>query len=65
MSDNGWHEYQKLILAELARHDEQQKMILKTLNKIQIEIATLKVKAGLWGAGASLLVAVAAYLIRH
>lgn len=47
---SGWTEYQKLVLAELERHSEALKSLERHLNKIEIEIATLKIKATLWGA---------------
>jgi hypothetical protein len=65
-SQNGWNEYQRLVLAELERHntrletiDEKISAVRVDLVKLQVElaaeIATLKVKSGLWGALAGIL----------
>lgn len=52
-SDNNWINYQKLVLAELERHSTQLDLINTQLHRhmseIQVEIAMLKVKAGIWG----------------
>lgn len=51
---DGWAEYQRLVLAELERHGAQLTALETKLNErlgeIRVEIATLKVKAGVWGA---------------
>jgi len=51
MSDNtnGWHEYQRLVLAELKRLSDDAEKIHGILNTIRMDIATLKVKCGIWG----------------
>lgn len=46
---NGWTQYQKLVLAELERLSEGNEAISERLNKIEINIAMLQVKSGLWG----------------
>lgn len=50
---NGWTQYQKLVLAELERHSKQLEQINSQMHKqmsdLQVEIATLKVKSGVWG----------------
>ena len=47
---NGWREWSKYVLKEMERlnacYDQQTKII----NKMVIDIAMLKVKAGVWGA---------------
>lgn len=59
--ENGWNEWSKFVLKELERQsdciDEVNKSIArlthdmnKRFEEVNIEIATLKVKAGLWGA---------------
>lgn len=50
-----WSEYQKLVMAELERHNEVLEGLSKQINDIHIEIAMLKVKSGLWGAAAGFL----------
>jgi uncharacterized membrane protein len=65
-SQNGWSEYQRLVLAALERHDshlesidEKIGAVRMDLAKLQVEIATeiatLKVKSGLWGALAGVI----------
>ena len=52
---NGWDQYQKLVIDKLGEHDEKFTSIDSKLTKIQIDIATLKVKAGVWGGIAGLI----------
>ena len=57
---NGWSAYQKLVLSELEDHSrglselagELKQLRTKDITDIKVEIAMLKIKAGLWGAGA-------------
>ena len=51
---NGWDQYQKLVIDKLSDHDEKFTSIEDKLIKLQVEIATLKVKAGIWGGIAGL-----------
>lgn len=44
-----WEQYQKLVLQKLQEHSHQLEDVAEDLNKIQIEIAMLKVRSGLWG----------------
>ena len=46
---NGWNQYQKLVMDKLDEHDEKFTNIESKLTQIQVDIATLKVKAGVWG----------------
>lgn len=46
---NGWTQYQKLVLAELERHSSYLEDLKKHISRLEIEIATLKVKSGVWG----------------
>ena len=46
---NGWDQYQKLVIDKLGEHDEKFTSIESKLMKIQGDLATLKVKAGIWG----------------
>lgn len=52
---NGWDQYQKLVIDKLNDHDEKFTSIEEKLIKLQVEIATLKVKAGVWGGIAGLI----------
>lgn len=55
-----WQQYQKYVLNELQRHNALLERINEKLSKVDAEIATLKVKSGLWGMmGAAIPVAIA------
>ena len=47
--DNGWHEWSKYVLKELERMNKWMGEIQRTCNAQRVDIATLKVKAGVWG----------------
>ena len=53
--ENGWSQYQKLVVDKLDDHDSKFTSIEDKLTKIQVDIATLKVKAGVWGGIAGLI----------
>ncbi len=69
MTSNGWNEYSKLVLHELERlntcreedlkaHKEFMDCVKRSFEKIKIDLAVLKVKAGVWGAvGAAIPIA--------
>lgn len=69
--DDGWNEYKRLILSELERisdslSDIDEKMDNKIINevaKLQVEIAMLKVKSGIWGALAGVIAAISILLL--
>ena len=52
---NGWNQYQKLVMDKLTEHDEKFTSIEDKLVKLQVDLATLKVKAGVWGGVAGLI----------
>ncbi len=59
-SENGWSEYQRLVLADLGRHGKLLNTLNEKINKIHVEIAYLKIKSGIWGLiGGAIPVAVA------
>jgi hypothetical protein len=60
---NGWSQYQKLVVDKLGDHDEKFTSIENKLMKIQVDIATLKVKAGVWGGLAGLIPVVVAIVM--
>ena len=73
VSERSWFEYRKYIVNELARIDKgvsqlNDRMEIamnnrdETISKMRIEIAMLKVQAGIWGAGAG-IVTTAAFTI--
>jgi len=47
---NSWDEYRKYVTDKLEEHSENHTEIFTRLGKIEVAIATLKVKAGVWGA---------------
>lgn len=68
MARNGWNDYQKLVLSQLVEHAkslDDVKVDLQSIRNsdipdLKVEIAMLKVKAGMWGAIAGALPALAA-----
>lgn len=47
---SSWIQYQELVLNELERHSRSLDDIRNHILKLEVELATLKVRAGLWGA---------------
>jgi hypothetical protein len=47
---NGWNSWGKHVLAQLEQNTKDHADIHAQLVKVQVEIATLKVKSGVWGA---------------
>lgn len=47
---NGWSEWGKFVLKELERLNDCYTEQIKLIQAVQIDIAMLKVKAGMWGA---------------
>ena len=47
--NNGWSKYKKMVIDKLDDHDDKFNGIEDKLTQIQVDIATLKVKAGVWG----------------
>jgi len=60
---NGWNQYQKLVMDKLGEHDEKFSSIESKLMKIQVDLATLKVKAGIWGGLAGMIPVVIAIVM--
>ena len=60
---NGWGQYQKLVMDKLGEHDDKFTSIEDKLMKIQVDLATLKVKAGVWGGVAGLIPVVVAIVM--
>ena len=61
--DNGWSKYEKMVIAKLDDHDDKFNGIESKLTQIQVDIATLKVKAGVWGGIGGLIPAVIAIVM--
>ena len=55
IDDNGWSRYEKMVMEKLDDHDDKFGLIENKLTQIQVDIATLKVKAGVWGGIAGLV----------
>ena len=62
MPANGWNEYSKMVLKELENNEKDHKIMMDKLNKIQVEIAMLKVKSGVWGAIAGAIPVIIAFI---
>ena len=56
--ENGWREYQRLVLFQLEGHTARLEDIDRGLERVRLEIAMLKLKSGLWGAAAGALAAI-------
>ena len=61
--DNGWSKYEKMVIEKLDDHDDKFTGIEDKLTQIQVDIATLKVKAGVWGGIGGLIPAVIAIVM--
>lgn len=48
--ENNWNEYQKLVLAELERLNQQVEDQRRALTALQVQLGMLQVKSGVWGA---------------
>ena len=55
VDNEGWNAYQKLVMEKLDEHDTRFGNVEEKLTQIQVDIATLKVKAGVWGGIAGLV----------
>ena len=47
---NSWDEYRKYVIDKLDAHSGHFGEMFKRLGNIEVEIAKLKIKAGVWGA---------------
>ena len=52
---DGWSKYEKMVIDKLDEHGNKFNEIESKLTQIQVDIATLKVKAGIWGGIAGLV----------
>ncbi len=50
MADNGWSEYQKLVLAELKRLDVNVLELRDEVSELRVSVEVLRQKAVTWGA---------------
>jgi hypothetical protein len=63
-TEDGWNEYQKLVLHELQSHTRELEKIQTEIKNIHIELATLRVKSGMWGLLAGAIPVVIAMLLK-
>lgn len=49
MAPDGWQEWSKYVLAELKELSRLYDCLDKKVGNMRVDIATLKVKAGIWG----------------
>ena len=61
--NNGWSQYEKMVIDKLDDHDDKFNGIEDKLTQIQVDIATLKVKAGVWGGIGGLIPAIIAIVM--
>ena len=61
--NNGWSKYEKMVIDKLDDHDDKFSGIEDKLTQIQVDIATLKVKAGVWGGIGGLIPAIIAIVM--
>lgn len=61
---NDWNEWRQHVLAQLTQQRDDHREVREALQRIQVEIAQLKVRAGLWGAVAGVIPAIAVLLWR-
>ena len=54
--ENGWGEYQKLVLAELKRLDATTRQIHTDLSELRVAVEVLRSRAITWGAVGGLVV---------
>ena len=62
---DSWKEWENHVLAELVDLKKGNYHILEKLSRLEIEIAVLKIKAGVWGSLAGLSAALVAIIIRY
>ena len=55
---NGWSAYEKLVLSRINAIEHDIQTLDEKLTMLRIDVAQLKVKAGVWGAAAGMIPAV-------
>jgi len=61
--NDGWSKYEKMVIDKLDDHDAKFSHIEDKLTQIQVDIATLKVKAGVWGGIGGMIPAIIAIVL--
>ena len=64
MADGGWNEWREHVLEELRRAYAEQQAVRKDLQQMSVQIAQLKVRAGIWGAVAGAIPPLMLLLLR-
>lgn len=59
MMQDDWIEYRRLILAKLEELETTTKELTEETRILNTQLAILETKAGMWGAGAGILVSIA------
>ena len=49
MAESDWSQWEKYVIEELKRHQDDHREIQRQLTQITVDIAALKIKAGVWG----------------
>lgn len=62
---NGWTEYEKLVLNQLEENREDHVGMANDIVQIKVEIAILKTKATVWGAGAGGIISALIYAVTN
>ena len=62
--DEGWHEWSKHVLYQLESSKSDHEKMREDIKKLQDETLTMRVQAGMIGAGASIIVGVLIKLIK-
>lgn len=65
LNGNGWDRWSKHIIAELDRLNTCYEKLDDKIDKLTVEVAMLKVKAGMWGGVTGLVVAVATFIVHE
>jgi hypothetical protein len=60
---DGWAEWRRHVLIELEEHRKALKECTGELHSVRTEVAMLKVKSSLWGAGAGALTVILTLLV--
>lgn len=55
VNDSGWSAYEKLVMHELSTLKEELEEVKEGVTLLRIDVAQLKVKAGIWGAAAGMI----------
>lgn len=58
MEENGWKEYQKLVMKELTDNSTMIELLRRDITALRVEIAMLKTRAAIWGGIAGMVLAI-------